>query len=141
MANISAIIPGVPPRTSSAILWSLLLAAASAGAADAPLGKFQCRRYRTPQGYAEPVAYLWIHPNGTYDVLDLTTTRGKVSGQYFFDRKKQQFDWVTGDWTKFVGHYFPRIEGTAVIKVTSKKDPEGRVDGTMPCVRVLEKTP
>jgi hypothetical protein len=133
------------PRISSTIQWSLLclvlLIATMASAADAPSGKFQCRRYPAPQGYAEPVAYLWIHPNGTYDLLDLTTTRGKTSGRYSYDRKKQQIDWTTGDWTNFIGRYYPRIEGVPVITVNTKKDPEGHVDGTLPCVRVSEKTP
>lgn len=46
---------------------------------------------------------------------------------------------TTGDWSKLIGHYLPRVEGTAAIAVNTKKDPEGHVDGTMPRVRIPGK--
>jgi len=108
--------------------------------AQSPQGKFQCRRF--PQdaesSAVRPVAYLWIRPNGDYELLDLTTTRGKTSGHYVYDSKEEQIDWTTGVWSKLIGHYVPHIAGTSLIRVNTKKDPDGQIDGTMPCVRIPE---
>lgn len=124
------------------MVWLLaaVLGTATASAETPPEGKFQCRHYQDGgSGVADPVAYLWLRPNGTYDVLDLTTSRGKTYGRYRYDGRKQQIDWTTGDWAKFIGHYLPHINGAAAIAVDTRKDPQGRVDGTMPCVQVPEK--
>ena len=107
--------------------------------AGTPTGKFQCRRY-PPQSatspYGDPVAYIWLRPHGEYDLLDLTTTKGKVSGQYVYDKKKHEIDWTTGDLGQYIGHYAPYLEGTKAVRLNTKKDPEGHVDGTLWCVRV-----
>lgn len=109
--------------------------------AAAPKGKFQCRRY-PPQNntspYGDPVAYIWVRPSGAYDLLDLTTTKGKTWGQYAYDSKKHEIDWTTGDLDKYIGHYARHIAGTDAVRLNTKNDPEGRVDGTMWCVRVPE---
>ena len=116
----------------------VLFVSLSAWAAE-PQGKFQCRRY-PPQTdtspYGDPVAYIWLHSKGIYELLDLTTTKGKTSGRYSYDPKKQEIEWMTGDLSKYVGHYIPNIQGAAAIRLNTKKDPEGRVDGTLPCVRI-----
>lgn len=107
--------------------------------AATPTGKFQCRRYPPQTGtspYGDPVAYIWLRPHGEYDLLDLTTTKGKVSGQYVYDKTKHEIDWTTGDRAQYVGHYEPYIEGTKALRLNTKKDPNGRVDGTLWCVRV-----
>ena len=110
--------------------------------AGAPNGKFQCRRY-PPQyntsPYGDPVAYIWLRPDGIYELLDLTTTKGKTLGHYLYDSKKHEIDWTTGDLDKYVGHYATRIAGSNAVRLNTKKDPEGHVDGTMWCVRVPEQ--
>jgi hypothetical protein len=125
---------------SLSLLLALGLTAPLAAAESAPLGKFQCRHYENGgSGIADPVAYLWLLPNGKYEVLDLTTTQGKTSGHYRYDGSQQLIDWTTGDWAHFVGHYIPHGAGAAAITVNTRKDPLGHVDGTLPCVQVPEK--
>ena len=91
------------------------------------------------EGYSQPVAYIWVHPNGTYEVLDLTTTRGKTSGKFTYDQKNEFIDWTSGDLSKLIGHYFSSVSGQTAIMLNTKKDPEGRMDGTLPCIRIAEK--
>ena len=117
----------------------LLLCALSAGATDGPRGKFQCRRYPAQEStspYGDPVAYIWFHPHGVYELLDLTTTRGKVSGRYAYDRDKREIDWTSGDLSRYIGHELPEVQGIESIRLNTRKDPEGRVDGTLRCLRV-----
>ena len=125
-------------RRSAALLPLLL--SIGAHAADVPQGKFQCRRFPLDgiSGYANPVAYLWLQPNGGYELLDLTITTGKTSGHYTYDAKKHEIDWTDGELSKYVGHYVPKIQGTALIRLNTRKDPAGRIDGTMPCIRVRD---
>lgn len=107
--------------------------------AATPKGKFQCRRYppqTSTSPYGDPVAYIWLRPHGEYDLLDLTTTKGKVSGQYVYDKKKHEIDWTTGDLGQYIGHYAPYLEATKAVRLNTKKDPEGHVDGTMWCVHM-----
>jgi hypothetical protein len=123
----------------SASTLFVLFISASLFAAGSPQGKFQCRRYPPriqTSPYPTPVAYIRLESNNTYELLDLTTTKGKTSGQFVYDHKKKEIDWITGDLNKYVGPYIQKIEGTSAIKLNTKKDPEGRVDGTMLCVRV-----
>jgi len=121
-------------------LMIVILAAVSLpGSAATPLGKFQCRRY-PPQGgaspYGDPVAYIWLEPNGAYDFLDLTMTKGKTSGQYVYGKKKHEIDWTTGDLDKYIGHYTRNVSGTDAVRLNTKTDPAGHVDGTLWCLRV-----
>lgn len=109
--------------------------------AGTPIGKFQCRRYPPQENtspYGDPVAYIWLRPNDAYEFLDLTTTTGKTSGQFVYESKKHEVDWTTGDLSKYIGHYAQHIAGTSGIRLNTKEDPRGRVDGTMWCVRVPE---
>lgn len=110
-------------------------------AAQTPQGKFQCRRFPLDaiSSYPTPVAYIWLRADRAYDLLDLTTTKGKSSGHFVYDENKQEIDWTTGNLSKYVGHYIPNMQGVALIRLNTKKDPEGQIDGTMPCVRVASQ--
>lgn len=113
-------------------------------AAQVPRGKFQCRRYPTAvdtSPYGDPVALIWFHPNGVYDFLDLSTTKGKTSGHYAYRPHQHEIDWMTGDLSKYVGHDIPEAQkhGITAIRLNTKADPDGKVDGTLRCFQVLEQ--
>jgi len=126
-------------RLRSGLAIAVLAALSLPAAAATPIGKYQCRRY-PPQGgaspYGDPVAYIWLRANGAYDFLDLSITKGKTSGQYVYDKKKHEVDWRTGDLDKYFGHYTRNVSGTDAIRLNTKKDPAGHVDGTLWCLRV-----
>ena len=126
-------------RLKSCLVSMVLMTLSIAASAATPLGKYQCRRY-PPQGgaspYGDPVGYIWLRANGAYDFLDLTITKGKTSGQYTYDKKKHQIDWTTGDLDKYVGHYARNVSGTDAVRLNTKTDPGGNVDGTLWCLRV-----
>jgi hypothetical protein len=122
----------------SALLFLLVFLAPCL--AQNPIGKFQCRQFPGFDGtYSQPVAYIWVYPNGTYEVLDFTIKKGKTSGNYVFDRKNQLIDWSSGDLSKLVGHYLPDVSGAAVIILNTRKDSDGHVDGALPCIRIADR--
>ena len=127
------------PRLRSFLTIAVLATLSLTASAATPVGRYQCRRY-PPQGgaspYGDPVAYIWLRANGAYDFLDLTITRGKISGQYAYDKKKHEVDWTTGDLDKYVGHYTHNVSGTDAVRLNTRKDPAGNVDGTLWCLRV-----
>lgn len=102
---------------------SVLALASLAVSAATPTGKVQCRRYQSQGGaspYGDPVAYIWLRPNGAYDLLDLTITKGKTSGQYIYDKKKHEIDWTSGDLDKYVGHYARNVSGSDAVRLNSR---------------------
>ncbi|HET9741385.1 MAG TPA: hypothetical protein VFQ00_01435 [Terriglobales bacterium] len=112
-----------------------LLVIAISAVAQEPAGEFQCRHQAVSDGsaYPQPVAYLWLHADGHYELLDLTTTKGKTSGHYSYDLANHEIDWKSGDLSKLAGHYLPTA---SLTMLNTKKDPAGHVDGTLPCVRI-----
>lgn len=103
--------------------------------AQEPIGEFQCRHQAVSDGsaYPQPVAYLWLWADEHYELLDLTTTKGKTSGRYSYDSGKREIDWKSGDLSKLAGHYLP---AASLVMLNTKKDPGGPVDGTLPCIRI-----
>ena len=110
--------------------------------AKGPQGDFMCRRYEagSPEGGGGSltnVARMVLHSDGSYNAKDLTTSIPEVHGRFTYDAKTKTIQWDSGIWQTLLGHYAPnKGSGTPLFVVTTKKDPQGKVDGTFQCVRV-----
>jgi len=108
--------------------------------AQTPQGDFICRQYvggGSDGGWTlENVAVMHLSDDGAYRAKDLTTAIPEVHGRFTYDEKKKTIVWDSGIWTTLLGHYIPSVAETQVIMVTTKKDPEGTVDGALQCIRV-----
>lgn len=100
-----------------------------------PAGHYQCRDWeRQPTTL---LAVLVLHRDGTYEatdtIKDLQANRATTTGRYNFDESKQQVDWTSGEWRNRLGLYMPRVKGTDFVVIHTKRDPEGKLDGTLRC--------
>jgi hypothetical protein len=77
-----------------------------------------------------------LRGNRSYQAKDLTTSIPEVHGHFTYDPPKKTIRWDSGIWKTLLGHYNPNPSGTPAFVVTTKKDPEGKVDGTFQCIRV-----
>jgi hypothetical protein len=68
---------------------------------------------------------------------DLQANRATTSGKYNYEPSKQQIDWISGQWSNRLGLYVPNVKGTDFIVVHTKREPEGKLDGTLRCTRTL----
>jgi hypothetical protein len=129
-------------RSGHVLFLALMIAFVNAqGWAQGPKGEFMCRRYEAgpPEsggGSFTNVASMRLHGDGSYDAKDLTTSIPEVHGRFTYDAKAKTIEWNSGIWKTLLGHYAPNRSGTPLFVVTTKKDPQGKVDGTFQCVRV-----
>jgi hypothetical protein len=122
-----------------ALFLSLMITFASLPtSAQGPRGEFMCRRYDSysSQGSVTNVATMYLHRDGSYQAKDLTTSIPEVHGHFTYNPHKKNIEWNSGIWKTLLGHYNPSPSGTPFFVVTTKKDPEGKVDGTFQCIRV-----
>jgi len=107
--------------------------------AQSPTGHYQCRDWEKQP--TTLLAVLVLHGDRTYEAIDrmkdLQANRPTTTGRYNYERSKQQIDWSSGQWSNRLGLYVPNVKGTDFIVVHTKKDPEGKLDGTLRCARTL----
>ena len=121
-------------------LLSVLFLALSARAyAKGPHGDFVCRQYSVWYEFTN-VASMHLSDDGTFSAKDLTTNTPEVQGKFTFDTKTKAITWSSGIWATLLGHYVPDVSGTSLLLVTTKKDPEGKINGALRCIRVDAKT-
>lgn len=105
--------------------------------AQAPTGHYQCRDWERQPTVL--LAFLVLQGDGTYEatdrIEDLTANRPTTTGRYTYDESKQQIDWTSGQWRNRLGLYMPKVKGTDFIVIHTKRDPEGKLDGTLRCAR------
>jgi hypothetical protein len=77
---------------------------------------------------------MYLHANGSYEAKDLTAPIPDVHGRFTYHAKSKTIDWNAGIWKTLLGHYVPNNPGTPFFIVTTKKDPQGKVDGTFQCI-------
>ena len=123
-----------------AMLLALVASIASIpGVAQGPQGQFICRRYEPgpPEsggGTLTNVAAMTLRQDGSYQAKDLTTHIPEVHGHFAYDAETKTITWDSGIWKSLMGHYVPNSSHPLFV-VTTKKDPEGKVDGTFQCIR------
>lgn len=107
--------------------------------AQSPTGHYQCRDWEKQP--TTLLAVLVLHGDRTYEAIDrmkdLQANRPTTTGRYNYERSKQQIDWTSGQWSNRLGLYVPNVKGTDFIVVHTKRDPEGKLDGTLRCARTL----
>lgn len=105
--------------------------------AQPPTGHYQCREWERQPTIL--LAVVVLHGDGTYEATDrmkdLQANRPTTTGRYTYDESKQQIDWTSGHWRNRLGLYMPKVKGTDFIVIHTKRDPEGKLDGTMRCAR------
>ena len=129
-------------RSAKRLLFAALMLAFvnTPGWAEGPQGQFLCRRQEPPPpdsggGYFINVATMRLRADGSYQAKDLTTSIPEVHGHFTYDAKAKTIEWDSGIWKTLLGHFVPNPSGKPLFVVTTKKDPEGKVDGTFQCVR------
>ena len=102
-----------------------------------PVGQFECRDWESTPTVL--LAVLVLHGDGSYEatnrVDDLNAHRPTTTGRYTYDVEKQQIDWTSGGWKNRIGTYMPHVKGTDFVVIHTKRDPEGKIDGTFRCAR------
>jgi len=105
--------------------------------AQQPTGHYQCRDWEKQP--TTLLAVLVLHRDGTYEAIDtmkdLQANQPTTSGRYSYERSNQQIDWTSGQWSNRLGLYMPNVKGADFIVVHTKRDPEGKLDGTLRCAR------
>jgi len=118
------------------IIIVLLLSAAPLHAQFAP-GQFECRNWDVQPTTLQAV--LALKSDGSYqatdNVADLTAHRASATGHYAYHSNKKQIDFTSGAWSDRVGTYMPQVKGTDFVVIHTRRDPEGKVDGTFRCAR------
>jgi len=102
-----------------------------------PVGEFQCRDWNSQPTVLQAV--FTLHEDGTYEATDrtddLNSSRPSTAGRYSYDKSSQRIDWTSGKWRDRFGIYTPNVSGSDFIIIHTKKDPEGKVDGGVRCIR------
>src|SRR5579859_995520 len=118
-----------------------LLAFSASAHAQGPHGDFVCQQYAV--WYATDaftnVATIHLGNDGSYSAKDLTAQMPDVHGKFVYDAKAKTVTWDAGIWATLLGHYVPSVSGTSLLLVTTRKDPEGKVNGTLRCLKVDPK--
>jgi hypothetical protein len=105
--------------------------------AQSPTGQFECRNWEVQPTVL--LAALTLNSDGSYqaidNVADLTANRPSASGHYTYHPNKKQIDFTSGAWNNRLGTYMPQVKGTDFVVIHTRRDPEGKVDGTLRCAR------
>jgi len=105
--------------------------------AQFPAGQFECRNWEIQP--TTLVAVIALNADGSYqatdNVADLTAHRSSATGRYTYDANKKQIDFNSGAWNNRLGTYMPQVKGTDFVVIHTRRDPEGKVDGTFRCAR------
>jgi len=100
-------------------------------------GRFECRNWEIQPTVL--LAAFSLNADGSYqaidNVADLTANRPSTTGRYTFDSNKKQIDFTSGAWNNRLGTYMPQVKGVDFIVIHTRRDPEGKVDGTFRCAR------
>jgi hypothetical protein len=80
------------------------------------------------------VANMRLNSDGSFRAKDITTSLPEVRGHFTYDAKAKTIEWDSGIWKTLLGHY--TTSPGPLFVVTTKRDPQGKVDGTFQCVRV-----
>jgi hypothetical protein len=103
-----------------------------------PAGEYQCRNWDS-QPYTTLQATFTLHGDGKYEATDqtndLNSNRPSTTGRYTYDKSNQRIDWISGKWQDRFGSYMPHVKGDDFIVIHTKRDPEGKGDGGLRCVR------
>jgi hypothetical protein len=122
-------------------LFISLVAFSASAYAQNPHGAFVCRQYSV-WAATDPftnVATMHLARDGSYSAKDLTAHTPDVHGKFVYDAKAKIVTWDSGIWATLLGHYVPNVSGTSLLLVTTKKDPDGKINGTLRCLRVDPK--
>jgi len=105
--------------------------------AQSPAGQFQCRNWEIQPTVL--LAVLTLNADSSYqaidNVADLTAHRASATGHFAFDPNKKQIDFTSGGWNNRLGTYMPQVKGTDFVVIHTRRDPEGKIDGTLRCAR------
>jgi hypothetical protein len=114
-----------------------LFASAATLHAQSPTGQFECRNWDLQPTVL--LAAFSLNADGSYqatdNVADLTAHRPSATGHYNYDPSKKQIDFTSGAWNNRVGTYMPQVKGTDFVVIHTRRDPEGKIDGTLRCAR------
>jgi hypothetical protein len=105
--------------------------------AQSPAGQFECRNWEVQPTVL--LAALTLNSDGSYQAIDntadLTANRPSATGHYTYHPNKKQIDFTSGAWNNRLGTYMPQVKGTDFVVIHTRRDPEGKVDGTLRCAR------
>ena len=127
---------------SGILLLSVAFSLTATAYAQGPKGQFVCRRNEAgpPEvggsTYFTMVANMRLNADGSFQAKDITTPAPEARGHFTYDKKAKTIEWDSGIWKTLLGHWLPNSSPAPLFIVTTKKDPEGKVDGTFQCVQV-----
>jgi hypothetical protein len=105
--------------------------------AQFPAGQFECRDWDVQPTVLQ--AALTLNSDGSYQAIDnmadLTANRPSAKGHYTYHPHRKQIDFTSGGWNNRLGTYMPQVKGTDFVVIHTRRDPEGKIDGTLRCAR------
>lgn len=106
--------------------------------AKGPHGDFVCRQYSVwaATDAFTNVATMHLASDGSYSAKDLTTQTQEVHGKFAYDSRAKTVTWDSGIWATLLGHFLQDSSGASLLAVTTKKDPDGKINGTLRCLKV-----
>lgn len=119
------------------VFISILFAFGATAFAQSPHGDFVCRQYSVwaATDAFTNVATMHLAGDGNYSAKDLTTHTPEVHGKFGYNAKAKTVTWYSGIWATLLGRFVHDASGASLLAVTTRKDPDGKINGTLRCLR------